>query len=137
MPILSNMLIEAASDGGIRLMATDLDLEFVDTVQAAVNTPGATTVSAHTVFDIVRKLPEGSQVSLSAAEGKMQVNAGHARFSLQDLPLVDFPVIAEGDLTVCFELPADTLLQTIDQTRFSLSTEETRYSLNVIFLLVP
>src|SRR3546814_14988339 len=84
-------------------MATDLDLQIVDTVQAAVDTPGATTVSAHTLFDIVRKLPEGSQVSLSAAEGKMQVNAGRARFSLQALPRDDFPVIAEGDLPVSFE----------------------------------
>src|SRR3546814_1441699 len=50
-PILSNVLIEASSDGGIRLMATDLDLQIVDTVQAAVDTPGATTVSAHTLLD--------------------------------------------------------------------------------------
>src|SRR3546814_2764073 len=117
-------------------MATDLDLQIVDTVQAAVDTPGATTVSAHTLFDIVRKLPEGSQVSLSAAEGKMQVNAGRARFSLQALPRDDFPVIAEGDLPVSFELPAATLIQIIDKTRFAISTEETRYSLNGIFLHV-
>src|SRR3546814_2863233 len=123
-PILSNVLIEAASDGGIRLMATDLDLQIVDTVQAAVDTPGATTVSAHTLFDIVRKLPEGSQVSLSAAEGKMQVNAGRARFSLQALPRDDFPVIAEGDLPVSFELPAATLIQIIDKTRFAIRSEE-------------
>jgi DNA polymerase-3 subunit beta len=135
-PILSNVLIEASSDGGIRLMATDLDLQIVDTVQAAVDTPGATTVSAHTLFDIVRKLPEGSQVSLSAAEGKMQVNAGRARFSLQALPRDDFPVIAEGDLPVSFELPAATLIQIIDKTRFAISTEETRYYLNGIFLHV-
>jgi DNA polymerase-3 subunit beta len=135
-PILSNVLIEATSDGAIKLMATDLDLQIVDTVQAAVDTPGATTVSAHTLFDIVRKLPEGSQVSLSAAEGKMQVNAGRARFSLQTLPRDDFPVIAEGDLPVSFELPAATLVQIIDKTRFAISTEETRYYLNGIFFHV-
>lgn len=135
-PILSNVLIEATSDGAIKLMATDLDLQIVDTVQAQVETPGATTVSAHTLFDIVRKLPEGSQVSLSAAEGKMQVNAGRARFSLQTLPRDDFPVIAEGDLPVSFELPASTLIQIIDKTRFAISTEETRYYLNGIFLHV-
>src|SRR3546814_21139554 len=77
-PILSNVLIEAASDGGIRLMATDLALQFVETVQAAVDTPGATTVSANPLFDIVRQLPEGSQVSLSAGEGKMEVTIGRA-----------------------------------------------------------
>ena len=135
-PILSNVLIEATSDGAIKLMATDLDLQIVDTVQAAVDTPGATTVSAHTLFDIVRKLPEGSPVSLSAAEGKMQVNAGRARFSLQTLPRDDFPVIAEGDLPVSFELPAATLVQIIDKTRFAISTEETRYYLNGIFFHV-
>ncbi|MCF8706799.1 DNA polymerase III subunit beta [Rhizorhapis sp. SPR117] len=135
-PILSNVLIEATSDGAIKLMATDLDLQIVDTVQAAVDTPGSTTVSAHTLFDIVRKMPEGSQVSLNAAEGKMQINAGRARFSLQTLPRDDFPVIAEGDLPVSFELPAATLIQIIDKTRFAISTEETRYYLNGIFFHV-
>ena len=75
-PILSNVLIEAREEGSLRLMATDLDLQVDETVPANVSQPGATTVSAHTFFDIVRKLPEGSQVELTAAEGKMQVVAG-------------------------------------------------------------
>jgi DNA polymerase III subunit beta len=135
-PILSNVLIEAQEDGGLRLMATDLDLQINETVEANVIQPGATTVSAHTLFDIVRKLPEGSQVELSAAEGKMQVNAGRARFNLATLPRDDFPVIAEGELPTRFELPAATLRQVIDKTRFAISTEETRYYLNGIFLHV-
>jgi DNA polymerase-3 subunit beta len=135
-PILSNVLIEAASEGALRLMATDLDLQIVETVEAAVDQPGATTVSAHTLFDIVRKLPEGSQVQLHAAEGKMAINAGRARFNLQTLPRDDFPVIAEGELPTRFELPAATLRQIIDKTRFAISTEETRYYLNGIFLHV-
>jgi len=135
-PILSNVLIEATADGGIRLMATDLDLQIVETVEATVDQPGSTTVSAHTLFDIARKLPEGSQVELAAAEGKMQVNAGRARFNLATLPRDDFPVIAEGELPTSFELPAATLRQIIDKTRFAISTEETRYYLNGIFLHV-
>ncbi|HJQ16777.1 MAG TPA: DNA polymerase III subunit beta [Allosphingosinicella sp.] len=135
-PILSNVLIEAQEDGGIRLMATDLDLQINETVEANVTQAGATTVSAHTLFDIVRKLPEGSQVELSAADGKMQVNAGRARFNLAALPRDDFPVIAEGDLPTGFELPAATLRELIDKTRFAISTEETRYYLNGIFLHV-
>ncbi|PWG02797.1 DNA polymerase III subunit beta [Sphingosinicella humi] len=135
-PILSNVLIEATEDGTIRLMATDLDLQVNETVEANVTQPGATTVSAHTLFDIARKLPEGSQVELSAAEGKMQINAGRARFNLATLPRDDFPVIAEGDLPTKFELPAATLRQIIDKTRFAISTEETRYYLNGIFLHV-
>nr|WP_295373649.1 DNA polymerase III subunit beta [uncultured Sphingosinicella sp.] len=135
-PILSNVLLEASEDGNLRLMATDLDLQINEMVQANVSQPGATTVSAHTLFDIARKLPEGSQVELHAANGKMQVNAGRARFNLATLPRDDFPVIAEGELPTAFELPAATLRQIIDKTRFAISTEETRYYLNGIFLHV-
>jgi len=135
-PILSNVLIEAREDGSIRLMATDLDLQVDESVPANVSQPGATTLSAHTLFDIVRKLPEGSQVELSAAEGKMQVNAGRSRFSLSTLPRDDFPVIAEGELPTRFELPAATLRQIIEKTRFAISSEETRYYLMGIFLHV-
>src|ERR687893_531945 len=135
-PILSNVLIEAREDGSIRLMATDLDLQVDESVPANVSQPGATTVSAHTLFDIVRKLPEGSQVEISAAEGKMQVNAGRSRFNLSTLPRDDFPVIAEGELPTRFELPAATLRQIIEKTRFAISSEETRYYLMGIFLHV-
>ena len=135
-PILSNVLIEARDDGSIRLMATDLDLQVDESVPAQVAQAGATTVSAHTFFDIVRKLPEGSQVELSASEGKMQVVAGRARFNLSTLPRDDFPVIAEGELPTRFELPAATLRQIIDKTKFAISSEETRYYLMGIFLHV-
>jgi len=135
-PILSNVLIEASADGAIKLMATDLDLQIVESVSAQVEQAGATTISAHTLFDIARKLPEGSQVSLHAAEGKMLIQAGRARFNLSTLPRDDFPVIAEGDLPTTFELPAETLKQIIDKTRFAISTEETRYYLNGIYFHV-
>jgi len=133
-PILSNVLIEAREDGSLRLMATDLDLQVDESVPATVSQAGATTVSAHTLFDIVRKLPEGSQVELTAAEGKMQVVAGRSRFNLSTLPRDDFPVIAEGELPTRFELPAATLRQIIEKTRFAISSEETRYYLMGIFL---
>jgi DNA polymerase III subunit beta len=135
-PILSNVLLEAREDGSLRLMATDLDLQVDESVPANVTQPGATTVSAHTFFEIVRKLPEGSQVELTAAEGKVQVIAGRSRFNLSTLPRDDFPVIAEGDLPTRFELPAATLRQIIEKTRFAISSEETRYYLMGIFLHV-
>lgn len=135
-PILSNVLIEASAEGSLRLMATDLDLQIDETVAAAVDQAGATTVPAHTLFDIARKLPEGAQVELTAAEGKIKINAGRAKFELGTLPRDDFPVIAEGELPTVFELAAETLKQIIDKTRFAISTEETRYYLNGIFLHV-
>jgi DNA polymerase-3 subunit beta len=118
-------------------MATDLDLRIVEDVPATVETAGATTVSAHTLFDIVRKLPDGAQVTLESAGGKVSVTAGRARFSLQTLPREDFPVIGESDLPVSFSLPAETLVTLIDKTRFAISTEETRYYLNGIFFHAP
>jgi len=111
-PILSNVLIEASPSGSVRLMATDLDLQVVETMGAvSVDAPGAITVSAHLLFDIARKLPDGSQVSFEAAENRMTVKAGRSRFSLPTLPRDDFPVIVEGDLPTSFEIPARTLAE--------------------------
>ncbi|MBX7493301.1 DNA polymerase III subunit beta [Qipengyuania sp. 1NDW9] len=135
-PILSNVLIEAEGRG-LRVMATDLDLQVVEHMDAAsVDSDGSITVSAHLLFDIARKLPEGSQVSLETAENRMEVKAGRSRFKLPTLPRDDFPVIVEGDLPTSFSLPAKTLAELIDRTRFAISTEETRYYLNGIFLHV-
>ena len=136
-PILSNVLIEASADGTVKVMATDLDLQVIESMQAvSVVNPGAITVSAHLLFDIARKLPEGSQVGLETTENRMTVKAGRSRFQLPTLPRDDFPVIVEGDLPTSFELPAKTLAELIDRTRFAISTEETRYYLNGIFLHV-
>ncbi len=136
-PILSNVLIEAAVGGTVRIMATDLDLQVVETMAAvSVEAAGATTVSAHLLFDIARKLPDGSQVSLEGTDNRMTVKAGRSRFILPTLPRDDFPMISEGDLPTSFELPAAQLAQLIDRTRFAISTEETRYYLNGIFFHV-
>ncbi|MGY6636363.1 MAG: DNA polymerase III subunit beta [Erythrobacter sp.] len=136
-PILSNVLIDASDGGSVRVMATDLDLQVVETMSAAsVEQPGAITVSAHLLFDIARKLPEGSQVSLTTQENRLEVKAGRANFKLPTLPRDDFPIIVEGDLPTSFELPARQLAEMIDRTRFAISTEETRYYLNGIFLHV-
>ena len=136
-PILSNVLIEASGSGALRVMATDLDLQVVETMGAvSVEAAGAITVSAHLLFDIARKLPDGSQVSIETADNRMIVKAGRSRFTLPTLPRDDFPMIVEGELPTSFELPAATLAQLIDRTRFAISTEETRYYLNGIFLHV-
>jgi DNA polymerase III subunit beta len=136
-PILSNVLIEAAAGGTLRLMATDLDLQVVEVLPAVVvDVPGAITVAAHLLFDIARKLPDGSQVGLETTDNRLTVKAGRSRFQLPTLPRDDFPVIVEGDLPTSFTVPAPVLAQLIDRTRFAISTEETRYYLNGIFLHV-
>jgi DNA polymerase-3 subunit beta len=133
-PILSNVLLRAR-DGGLQLKATDLDIEVTETIPAEVTTAGSTTVPAHVIYDIVRKLPEGAQVSLEiAGDGaQMQIRSGRSRFMLQALPEGDFPDLAAGDLPHRFALPAGDLKRLIDKTQFAISTEETRYYLNGIF----
>ena len=136
-PILANVLLRAG-DGGLKLQATDLDLEIVERVAAEVAQGGATTVPAHTFYDIVRKLPDGSQVALemTGERGQLTIRAGRSRFTLQTLPDSDFPDLAAGELPVRFEIGAADLRRLIDKTQFAISTEETRYYLNGIYLHV-
>lgn len=133
-PILSNILIDATGDG-VTLTATDLEIAVLDSLDAQVMTPGATTVPAHTLFDIVRKLPDGAEVCLDTteAEGRLTLSAGRSRFALSCLPKDDFPVMADDNLPTSFELPAKELARLIDKARFAISTEETRYYLNGIY----
>jgi DNA polymerase III subunit beta len=134
-PILANVLIRA-DKGKLALKATDLDLEIVETLPAEVNPAGVTTVPAHMFYEIVRKLPEGAQIVLEATGDRalMSIRAGRSRFTLQTLPESDFPDLAAGDMTHKFTLSAGDLKRLIDKTQFAISTEETRYYLNGIYL---
>jgi len=134
-PILANVLIQAEA-GEVKLTATDLDIEVVETAPADVAQDGATTVPAHMMHDIVRKLPDGAQLQFEQGpdEGRLTVYSGRSRFSLQALPPQDFPDLATGELTHRFSLPAKDFKALLDNTRFAISTEETRYYLNGIYL---
>jgi DNA polymerase-3 subunit beta len=133
-PILSNVLVRA--DGGkLTLKATDLDLEITETVPAEIGQAGATTVPAHILYDIVRKLPDGAEVSLDTGDGaQLAIKSGRSRFVLQVLPDTDFPDLTTGEFATRFTLPAAALKKLIDRTQFAISTEETRYYLNGIYL---
>jgi DNA polymerase-3 subunit beta len=133
-PVLSNVLISAGV-AGMRLKATDLDIEVVETLPADVGQDGATTAPAHVIYDIVRKLPEGAQLSLETTgdSGQMVLRSGRSRFTLQTLPETDFPDITAGDLPHRFVMASAELKRLIDKTQFAVSTEETRYYLNGIY----
>ena len=135
-PILSNVKIEAAG-GKLALNATDMDLDIVESTDAQVSQPGATTAPAHTLYDIVRKLPDGAQVAMEKdGEGQLVLKAGRSRFALSCLPTEDFPVLGSGELPHRFTLPVLDLKTLLERTRFAISTEETRYYLNGIYLHV-
>jgi DNA polymerase III subunit beta len=134
-PILANVLLRA-DRAKLSLKATDLDIEVIDTIAAEVGPGGSTTVPAHMFFDIVRKLPEGAQVVIetSGDRAALAIRAGRSRFTLQTLPESDFPDLAPGEMTHKFTLKAADLKRLIDKTQFAISTEETRYYLNGIYL---
>jgi DNA polymerase-3 subunit beta len=157
-PILSNVLLRAEAGpnpGMLALSATDMDLEIVERVPAQIEREGRTTAPAHTLYDIVRKLPEGAQIEIEApapgagggfggsaggtqnpapAQAGMTLRCGRSTFTLAALPPEDYPLMAGGELPHSFRLPAGGLRTLIDRTRFAISTEETRYYLNGIYL---
>lgn len=132
-PILSNVRLDAGK-GTLSLNATDMDLEIIESAPAEVSKGGETTAPAHTLYDIVRKLPDGAQVELAfGGEGQLTLSSGRSRFQLAALPVDDFPALAAGDFSHTFTLSAVDLRSLIDRTRFAISTEETRYYLNGIY----
>jgi DNA polymerase-3 subunit beta len=133
-PILANVLLKAA-DGRLELRATDLDIEVTEAVPAMVATAGTTTVPAHTLYEIVRKLADGAEVKLETEGGEqMLITSGRSRFHLACLSPDSFPDLKSGSFTHEFSLPAATLRELIERTQFAISNEETRYYLNGIYV---
>ncbi|MGC6485771.1 MAG: DNA polymerase III subunit beta [Candidatus Puniceispirillales bacterium] len=133
-PILSNIVVRA-ENSQVMLVATDMDMDIVETVAATVMEPGVCTVPAQLFYDIVRKLPEGAEIELSEADnGQVKLTAGRSSFSLPTLPVEDFPALSDQAMTTEFTLSAVDLKALIENTRFAVSTEETRYYLNGIYL---
>jgi len=133
LPILSNILIEA-KENHLVLSATDMDISITDKLHCNIIEMGSTTVSAHTLYDIIRKLPDTSEIEIISNDGKiMSLRAGKSKFSLGCLPKEDFPIIEIGDLENELNIDSQKFLQLIDKTRFAISTEETRYFLNGIY----
>ena len=134
-PILSNVLLRAEG-GSLHLKATDLDLEVFEKTPAVVEQAGATTVPAYMLYEIVRKLPGGSEVMLSidADSSTLKITSGRSNFTLQMLPVEDFPDISAGEFSHSFTMATGEIRKLIEHTQFAISTEETRYYLNGIFL---
>ena len=133
LPILSNILLEAKNNSLI-LSATDMDISITDKIDCNVIEEGSTTVAAHTLYDIIRKLPDSCNIEIISNDGKMMsLRALKSKFSLGCLPKEDFPIIEIGNLDNEIEIDSQKFLKLINKTRFAVSNEETRYFLNGIF----
>ncbi|MBL4807132.1 MAG: DNA polymerase III subunit beta [Rhodobacteraceae bacterium] len=134
-PILANVLIEAEG-AEVSFRATDLDIEVIDKSPAVVERAGATTVPAHMLHEIVRKLPDGAMVELhdDGVSGRLEIKAGRSHFSLATLPREDFPIMASSEYECNFSAKAPVLRRLFDKAKFAISTEETRYYLNGVYM---
>ncbi|MEM7071266.1 MAG: DNA polymerase III subunit beta [Pseudomonadota bacterium] len=133
-PILSNVLMRAES-GELTLTTTDMDMSIVERVQASIGVDGELTAPAKTLYEIARKLPDGSQIhmELDDATHQLRVHSGRSKFNLQTLDPKDFPVLSDGNLPHHFQMKADDLKHLLNTTSFAISNEETRYYLNGIY----
>ncbi len=133
-PILANVLIRATVQN-VSMTATDMEIEINEVLEAQIGKAGSVTAPAHTLYEIVRKLPEGAEVELNAASGtQLTLSSGRSHFKLGCLPVEDYPVMPDGDLKHTFRTSGVDLRALIDRSRFAISTEETRYYLNGIYL---
>jgi DNA polymerase-3 subunit beta len=133
-PILSHVML-STKDQTLTLTATDLDLSFTQTLEAHVEKSGTLTVSAHMLYDIVRKLSakEPLSLDLNIQNQQLTLTSGKSEFILSTLSHEEFPIFQQDTLPCTFELPSATLRKLIDATRFAMAVEETRYYLNGLY----
>ncbi|MBO6037550.1 MAG: DNA polymerase III subunit beta [Acetobacter sp.] len=135
-PILANVLIQVTSQQ-VSLKATDMEIEVVERIPASIASEGSCTAPAAVLYDIVRKLPDDVLVELDQTESDgLHLRAGRYATRLNVLPVDDFPSMGSGDFPHKFQISSSILQSLVDRTRFAISTEETRYYLNGIYLHV-
>ena len=136
-PILSNILLEASGEY-LDITATDLDVTIRCGCSATVDGEGTTTISARRLFEIVRLLPEGSDINVSVQENDWVVlNSGKSEYKIVALPKENFPSIPEGAPAMS-RIPCGLLRNMIQRTMFAITQEESRYSLNgALLVLLP
>ena len=129
MQILSNVLIDASERDQVRISATDLNLFATGTYPAEVVEHGAITVPAKTIYDVTRNMPDG-EITFKTDGDQVLVSSGRSQFQLLVMPPEDFPMVPDSSAVQFFEIDTSLLHRMIDQTSFSISTDETRAHLN-------
>ena len=127
-PILANVLIRADADG-VTFLATDMMIGTAEAVAAKVTTPGAITVKAGHLYNVLRVLPAGVVTITAMDNSWIQIHAGRSEFKIMGLPEGDFPDLPETDATMV-EIPSGSVIGLVDHTLFSVSTDEARVNLN-------
>jgi DNA polymerase-3 subunit beta len=132
-PVLQNVKIEAKDDKVV-LSATDMDILITSSFNSDMKNGGSTTVPAQMFFDIVRKTPEGAIMISQESPTILQIKSGKSKYNLPCIDSSEFPNLSEGELGEEIEVDAEKLARMIDKTRFAISSDETRYYLNGLYL---
>jgi DNA polymerase-3 subunit beta len=137
LPILSNVLIDSASDS-LSFLATDVEIQI--TARSSLRGSGearSLTVGARKLLDILRALPEGAEVSLQPQDKRLVVKAGSSRFTLQTLPAEDFPRLAKPSGEAAkFALSQKALRRLLGLVQYAMAQQDIRYYLNGLLMVV-
>lgn len=134
-PILANVALMFDSGGRIDVITTNLDMQVSRSVPCDSAVSWSTTVSAHLLKAMADKMPAGGEVSIDHGGARLVIRCGRARFELATLPIEDFPIMAaEPEWPVSFEMTGSELAAMLHHVKPGISTEETRYYLNGIYL---
>ncbi|QXK91664.1 DNA polymerase III subunit beta [Neoehrlichia mikurensis] len=131
--VLSCVKIEAKGNV-ISLTATDLDISIVACINADVISDGIVVTSAQLLYDIVKKLSNNTEIIFKIKNGKLVIECGNAKFSLHIVDPDKFPIIENNELDYKFDLKVEVLIDLLSKTKFAMSTEESRYNLNGVYL---
>jgi DNA polymerase III subunit beta len=135
-PILANVLIEAAGDE-VRMLATDLEVALRSRCAASVAKPGSLTLPAKKLYEIVRALPE-TDVRIEEDKAGVKVAADRFDSRLQTLPREDFPSLPDAPAKSSASLPRAAVREMVSKTQFAITGEDTRFFLNgAKFVLKP
>jgi DNA polymerase-3 subunit beta len=129
LPVLANFML-TARDGRITVIGTDMEVELISTVPADVSQDGEITVPARKLLDIVKALPDGSNVAFSVSDEKATLSAGRSRFTLSTLPASEFPATDQVESLENIEVSEATLKKMMDKTSFAMANQDVRYYLN-------
>lgn len=134
-PVLANVMLSAAR-GRLNIRSTDLDKESRVSIPCDAHASGAVTLPGHSLADLVKSLPKGSQINLSVEKDATAatISCGQMKLSLQSLPVADFPKMQPGSVRNVFSLSSAALLDALNKTAFAVSTEETRYYINGVYM---
>jgi DNA polymerase III subunit beta len=136
LPILSNVLMEKDGER-LTLLATDIEIQITTGTQAVGSEKAALTVAARKLQDILRSLPESSEISLSLDDKRLQVKAGKSRFNLQTLPAEDFPRMSAADGQASrITMTQKQFKHLLALVQYSMAQQDIRYYLNGLLLIV-